>query len=602
MTSGLISKILPVDPKTVRNVAHVFLEEGLEANLEADERSGISLNTSGSLYMKYFLPFYGERPSTPCKHQKTDIFRSGVPIAKQNLHFYSFPTPPRLCLHVYEFFMNPCHPHRVCLSRTCLYKSAYEVPMKCLFQHKDNIISPSILFRTEFLKFLFLGMLLTFSVNAKAQTECSCDHIIKPSDMTSGYLNFNAAKITPGQKICLMGGIYEGRFRMENIVGNADKRILMTNCGGQVIIRGGGQYPAFDIRHSEFFRVSGSGDSEIHYGIKIEKSGSSSGLTIGEFSTDFEADHFEVGNTGFAGIMSKTEPTCNRPNVSWFVQKNTIIHDNYVHHTGGEGFYIGSTGYPMRTLSCTAGSEPGYSGPLEGTKIYNNRVENTGWDGIQISANIKDGAVYNNIITNYATRNYGVQIQGLQLSNDVICDVFNNKILPLSADLRSGPGNGIYSQAASSRIFNNLIVNAGIGNKSGIQINRNQNPIPEAKHHILNNTIINPARAGIAMYHANTGNRFNNNIIIAPTGLFIINTNPPATDTSNNLTALTIPDGLFDDGDYRLAPNSPAIDSGLNVTSLGVTFDLDYHSRPDSGPFDIGAYEYNGVLSKAISP
>jgi len=33
MTSGLIAKILHVDPKTVRNIANVFLEDGLDAAL-----------------------------------------------------------------------------------------------------------------------------------------------------------------------------------------------------------------------------------------------------------------------------------------------------------------------------------------------------------------------------------------------------------------------------------------------------------------------------------------------------------------------------------------------------------------------------------------
>jgi transposase len=40
MNSGLISKVLHVDPKTVRNVAHVFNESGLDAALYDDERSG----------------------------------------------------------------------------------------------------------------------------------------------------------------------------------------------------------------------------------------------------------------------------------------------------------------------------------------------------------------------------------------------------------------------------------------------------------------------------------------------------------------------------------------------------------------------------------
>lgn len=40
MTSGLIANVLHVDPKTVRNVGHIFLEYGLESALYDDERSG----------------------------------------------------------------------------------------------------------------------------------------------------------------------------------------------------------------------------------------------------------------------------------------------------------------------------------------------------------------------------------------------------------------------------------------------------------------------------------------------------------------------------------------------------------------------------------
>jgi transposase len=40
MNSGLIAKVLHVDPKTVRNVAHAYLEDGMDAALYDDERSG----------------------------------------------------------------------------------------------------------------------------------------------------------------------------------------------------------------------------------------------------------------------------------------------------------------------------------------------------------------------------------------------------------------------------------------------------------------------------------------------------------------------------------------------------------------------------------
>ena len=40
MTSGMIARILHVDPKTVRNVAHVFIEDGLDAALFDEEKAG----------------------------------------------------------------------------------------------------------------------------------------------------------------------------------------------------------------------------------------------------------------------------------------------------------------------------------------------------------------------------------------------------------------------------------------------------------------------------------------------------------------------------------------------------------------------------------
>jgi hypothetical protein len=43
--------------------------------------------------------------------------------------------------------------------------------------------------------------------------------------------------------------------------------------------------------------------------------------------------------------------------------------------------------------------------------------------------------------------------------------------------------------------------------------------------------------------------------------------------------------------DYRLKPNSPAIDKGAVVT--GLKYDKDGTSRPQGANWDIGAYEYS---------
>lgn len=54
-----------------------------------------------------------------------------------------------------------------------------------------------------------------------------------------------------------------------------------------------------------------------------------------------------------------------------------------------------------------------------------------------------------------------------------------------------------------------------------------------------------------------------------------------------------------DHGDFRIAPPSPAINSGIDsaITSIGLTFDLDSFPRIADGRIDIGILEYNRAVS-----
>ena len=433
---------------------------------------------------------------------------------------------------------------------------------------------------------------------AFSQAECGCDHVISPSDSPPGQVitkDGAAMNVQPGDKVCIMAGNYNGRLELLNFQGSSLEPILIVNCGGQAVIS---NYvtnkPAINVLNSKHFKLSGRGHPGFDYGIKIDTTGQN-GLSLGAFSTDFEIEGFDIAHTGFAGIINKTDPSCGNRDLRWFVQKNSIFHDNYIHHTHGEAFYIGSTNYPTRIVDCSGQTVTLYAHSMEGVKIYNNIVEHTGWDGIQIGATTKDGAIFDNTIRNYGTRRKGAHSHGIQLSNDVLCSVYNNKILPVTPGGRSGYGNGIFSKAAVARIFNNLIVNPGdldSAQRMGIQFNRNSNPIPDSSHYVINNTIINPARAGISMFHDNVNNKFNNNIIVSHTGLYIIDTKPPETDTSYNYRTTSIANPGFSDSEYHLSENSPCRDNGVNRYADGVTFDLDYNPRPASGPFDQGAYQY----------
>ena len=65
---------------------------------------------------------------------------------------------------------------------------------------------------------------------------------------------------------------------------------------------------AIQFRESKYIHVTGTGDSNHEYGLKIiySKSGTS-GISLSSLSSDFEIDHMDISNTGFAGIIAKTD-------------------------------------------------------------------------------------------------------------------------------------------------------------------------------------------------------------------------------------------------------------------------------------------------------
>ncbi|MEK7389398.1 MAG: right-handed parallel beta-helix repeat-containing protein [Elusimicrobiota bacterium] len=67
----------------------------------------------------------------------------------------------------------------------------------------------------------------------------------------------------------------------------------------------------------------------------------------------------------------------------------------------------------------------------------------------------------------------------------------------------------------------------------------------------------------------------------------ITTTNPAFVNGGNN--------ALPASPDFRLTAQSPAINRGLNLYASGVRTDLIGVARPQTGPFEIGAYEYGGT-------
>jgi hypothetical protein len=99
-------------------------------------------------------------------------------------------------------------------------------------------------------------------------------------------------------------------------------------------------------------------------------------------ATSFELEYLEIERSGFAGIRLLNSRAAGEPATP---MENVRVHDNYVHDTGGEGFYFGWTGAPPSNL-------------LAKLAIYNNRIIRTGNEALQVQ-DLGDGSeVHHNAI------------------------------------------------------------------------------------------------------------------------------------------------------------------------------------------------------------
>ncbi|AHM62948.1 hypothetical protein D770_23515 [Flammeovirgaceae bacterium 311] len=439
-----------------------------------------------------------------------------------------------------------------------------------------------------------LTFVILFLLNTPAQAQdCGCDYTITTSQ---GYLKAaDVPAIKPGSTVCIKGGV-RGRLKLIGFKGTADQPIIFKNCGGKVIFDNSTQDGTFIFENSRYFRVTGTGDPLHKYGFFIRTAVKGSAMGVSE--SDFEIDHIEIGDAGFAGIISKIDPTCTNTQYhrANFVMRNVSIHDNYIHNTYGEGMYIGSTSYGGKSSGCGTL----YPHVIEELRIYNNRIENTGADGLQVSSASKNVEVYNNTIYRYGQDPFqSSQINGLMIGGGSTGKYYNNSII-------EGKGMGICSFGiADLYLYNNLVVRSG---GDGIFIDERTPILPNSGNHVHNNTVVSSGKYSIRMLSRNSvGNTFYNNLLVAPGTLTSTSTgsynylNFVHSDIkyvqSNNAYIATIKDAFFADattGNYELQQISPAIDKGKTLTYFN--FDLKRTSRPQGTSFDVGAFEFSGLL------
>jgi hypothetical protein len=315
--------------------------------------------------------------------------------------------------------------------------------------------------------FIFLGLVFIGSQCSKSSEDIpvtvtcdQCDYII------NGYRTDGIElDIKPGQVICLDASIKYENLVISNVKGTAASPVIIRNCGGIAKIISTESF-GLKFEYCENFKLLGDGTGENNYGIRISTQ-KGFFLTTEYFTTDFEIAQVEIAgfskngfgdNAGFAGMGIKTSPYQNcdlfrDPTRKAWIMKNISIHDNFVHDTGGEGMYIGHGFYKGRKEADCADST--YSHSIHGLRVYNNKILNTGFDGLQVKNADKDCEIYNNVILNYGTLGENGQNEGLFLGEGVTGKVYNNFV-------NMGTGNGLRFQGMGNNdIFNNVIMNSG---------------------------------------------------------------------------------------------------------------------------------------------
>ncbi|UZS00101.1 PKD domain-containing protein [Chondrinema litorale] len=436
--------------------------------------------------------------------------------------------------------------------------------------------------------------LIKVFVKPNPDCNCNCDFTITTTN-NKYQNNGDEMGVKPGDVVCIEAGDYP-YLRFYNFEGSENAPIIFKNKGGLVKVLGAeGVYNGITINYSKYFRFTGTGDASIEYGVEVEKTFLGNGIAISTTSTNYEIDHLEIQNTNFAGVMAKADPHCDWPDF-WarnYTMRDVFFHDLYIHDTGGEGMYIG---YTLGSIDCN-GDEV-FPHDIEGIKVYDNIIENSGWDGIQVSRATKDCEIFGNVVKNYALQNAVYQDMGILIGGGTTGVVYNNLV-----ESGNGPGIVIFG-SGNNTVYNNIVINAGNGDgvADGIFCD-DRSTISGRGFYFLNNTIINPSRSGIRIYSdESTSNIIYNNLTVnAGLSGIAINNNVDY-DSANNYYEQDINNLYFEDivnKNYSLTSNSPVIDKGKDVSKYNVVFDYKNEVRSYGIATDIGAYEYQGSINQA---
>ncbi|MEM7347454.1 MAG: right-handed parallel beta-helix repeat-containing protein, partial [Chloroflexota bacterium] len=442
-----------------------------------------------------------------------------------------------------------------------------------------------------------------------------CNYTIPLTDnIADGRTNY--AGVSPGDVVCLEPG-NRGSLTLQNFTGTPEQPIIFINDGEQLVITADFNSVGLSIKNSQHFHLTGTGSNDT-YGIKIKGQSSATvghGLRIGWRSEEFEVDHLEITNIPGIGVSAQTNPTCqdgsgghsydydgdgdkDSADATYrglFVQHNAKFHDNYLHNIGTEAFYVGSSFYLTGLdVECDSGTESRLPHTLSGVAIYNNIIDGTDWDALQVGSAVEGCFVYGNQIFDDSRIEHPNQAAGIHMNPGSSCHIYNNYI-------EGGKGPGMHLNSGGGNVvYNNIIVDAGLGastSEHGIHVGIVDSDGSEEMQ-IFNNTIIRPTNRGIN-FNSNSPapNSFvYNNLIVDPGSDYINATGGVQVCSDCNYTTNDISSVDFVDpnnNDYSLEASSPAIDIGVYPSLIST----DYNNKPrgQGNGYDAGAHEYGSA-------
>ncbi|MBC7382304.1 MAG: right-handed parallel beta-helix repeat-containing protein [Bacteroidia bacterium] len=482
--------------------------------------------------------------------------------------------------------------------------------------------------------FVFLGILacLTKKVEAVTFTVAKGIEWIKqintlaPGSSVMVYNNMQINAV-PGDTLQFEEGIRKS-VRFDNLLGDSLHPIVVCNQGQLVTITQPlTGYFGMSFNHCRYVKITGANNPHLLYGIVITNIPGGSGISMNNFSSNFEVGRIRIDGVGSSGIVAKTDPDCeNYEAYKSFIMYDLRLHHNYIKRTGNEGIYIGNTGYREGTgipLNC---HDPEFNTHLlphkiVGVKVYKNICDSTGWDGIQVSASEK-AEIYENYIIYDSYADYPNQLSGIIIGEPTRANVYNNTI-------KNGNGTGIQCFGVGVNIYNNVIINPANSTllrskinqvdkraKSymsyGIYINdkvcKDNNVLP-LSYLVAHNTIVisktyliadkanlyGPCGIDISALKYIRNSYLFNNLIVIGSG-------------KNNKNKQEI-NGIFNDKENSVKLNMPAFISFNNKSKIGynyycnnikavgfTSFEMDNYSlKPESPVIDV-------IVKKAITP